>query len=146
MKSNNSIAEERALQKHLVFIEIAKTFGTLSKANRKKQGCVIVNPDGRIISTGWNGTPHSVDDNCEDDNNVTLPYVIHAEINAVLNATTNDLSNCTVYITQSPCISCAAVLLQKRISKVYYAEAYRLSDGIDFLEAHGVSCHLLNNI
>jgi dCMP deaminase len=136
-KSHTSERSERQLKVHNVFLKLAIQFSALSYANRAKQGCVIVDQASRIVSTGFNGTPHGVDNACEKDD-VTLPYVIHAEANAILNSTKADLSGCTLYVTQSPCIACAAIILQKGIKNVYYHKDYRVKDGRLFLEQHGI--------
>lgn len=129
---------KKELDIHKHYLEIAKLAAKRSKAVRNKVGCVIINTDGRIIATGFNGTPSGVSNCCEIDENTTHPYVIHAELNAIFNATTNNLKDCIVYITLSPCIRCAAALVQKQVSKVIYAEQYRNIDGIEFLEEAGI--------
>lgn len=119
------------------FMEIAWSFAERSYAKRNKVGCVIVDTNGRIISTGYNGTPRGVNNICEDGN-FTYDYVIHAELNAIFNATTHDLSDCTAYVTVSPCVRCAAALLQKGITTVFYDQPYRDLSGIEFLQNHNV--------
>lgn len=121
-----------------IFLNISKNISLFSKASRLKVGAVLVSPRGRIVGTGFNGTPSGVNNACENDNNKTHEYVIHAELNAILNATTSDLRNSTVYLTHSPCIKCAASLLQVGIKRVVYKDEYRITDGIDFLLQHGV--------
>lgn len=120
------------------FMQIAEVFSERSHAKRNKVGSVIVSKEGRILSTGYNGTPSGVDNICEDSNDKTYDYVIHSELNAIFNATTNDLKDCEMYVTVSPCIRCAAAIVQKKISKVYYRIAYRDLSGIEFLKRHGV--------
>lgn len=125
------------------FMEVAKVTSQNSYARRTKVGCVIVK-DGRIISTGWNGTAKGQDNNCEDElpdgSLVTKSNVIHAEANAIsfcakYGISTNEAS---LYITLSPCVNCALLLLQAGISSVYYHETYRNTDGIKLLEKSGV--------
>lgn len=117
-------------------IKIAEIVSTESKCNRAKVGAVIVK-NKRIIATGYNGTPSGTCNDCEE-NNTTKPSVIHAEINAILNATTEDLTNSTLYITMSPCETCAAFIKQKGISRVVYSIDYRDTKGIDYLRKEGV--------
>lgn len=129
---------ERALEIHVTNLKIAQLIGELSRAKRKQVGCVIVDVTGRLVSSGYNGTPGSVDNCCEDANGITKEDVIHAEINAILNSKQSDLFDCVVYLTLSPCTKCAAVLLQKRVRAVIYAEEYRDRSGLDFLTKNGV--------
>jgi dCMP deaminase len=117
-----------------VFINIAKETATLSHCVRSKVGAVLVK-DGNIISFGYNGTPSGMDNRCEKDN-VTLPHVIHAEVNAVLKAAKcgNSVDGSTLYITLSPCLDCSKLLLQSGVKRVVYLNEYRNSEGIDFLK------------
>ena len=77
---------------------------------------------------------------CEDDNNVTKPYVLHAEANAItkLARSNNNSDGATIYITASPCIECAKLIIQAGIRRVVYGEQYRLTDGIDLLKRAGI--------
>jgi len=116
-----------------VFINIAKETSTLSHCVRSKVGAVLVK-DGNIISFGYNGTPAGMDNTCEKDG-VTLPHVIHAEVNAVLKAAKcgNSVDGSTLYLTLSPCLDCSKLILQSGIKKVIYLNVYRNTQGIDFL-------------
>lgn len=127
----------RNQQFHKTFMTIAHTFSKLSRAKRSQVGCVIVK-DHKIISTGYNGTPSKTDNCCETTSGDTKPTVLHAELNAVLNATTHDLTDADVYITMSPCQHCAAILAQKNIASVYYATAYRDTSGLELLNNKGI--------
>ena len=93
-----------------------------------------------IISDGYNGTPSGFENVCEDDNNVTLPYVLHAEANAItkLARSSNNSEGSTLYITDSPCIECAKLIIQAGIKRVVYAREYRLTDGADLLRQAGI--------
>lgn len=117
-----------------VFINIAKETSTLSHCVRSKVGAVLVK-SGNIISFGYNGTPSGMDNSCEKDN-VTLPYVIHAEMGAILKAakTGNSVDGSTLYLTLSPCLDCSKLILQSGIKKVVYLTNYRNLEGIDFLK------------
>ena len=93
-----------------------------------------------IISDGYNGTPSGFENVCEDENNVTKPYVLHAEANAITKiARSNNSSNgATMYVTASPCIECAKLIIQAGIKRVVYSEKYRLEDGIELLKRAGI--------
>ena len=116
-----------------IFLNIAKEISTLSKCNRSKVGAILVK-DGNIISMSYNGTPSGMDNCCERDD-VTLPYVIHAEMGAILKAakTGNSVDGSTLYLTLSPCLDCSKLILQSGIKKVVYLNVYRNTQGIDFL-------------
>lgn len=130
-------ALESPKQKKLdkVFINIAKEVSTLSYCIRSKVGAVIV-IDGNIVSFGFNGSPKGMNNCCEDENNVTFPYVIHAESNAVIKAAKSGMSmkDGTLYLTLSPCLDCSKLILQSEIKRVVYLEEYRDKSGIEFLK------------
>ena len=94
-----------------------------------------------IISDGYNGTPSGFENVCEEENNVTKPYVLHAEANAITKiARSNNSSNgATMYVTASPCIECAKLIIQAGIVRVVYSEVYRCTDGIELLEKAGIA-------
>jgi dCMP deaminase family protein len=96
--------------------------------------------DKMIISDGYNGTPSGFENICEDESGVTKPYVLHAEANAItkLARSGNNSEGSTLYVTASPCIECAKLIIQAGIRRVVYAEKYRLTDGIDLLTRAGV--------
>ena len=95
---------------------------------------------GMIISDGYNGTPSGFENVCEDETGVTKPYVLHAEANAItkLARSNNNSEGATIYITASPCIECAKLIIQSGITRVVYGEKYRLIDGIELLERAGI--------
>jgi len=115
------------------FLEMAYVFANLSKAKRRKVGCIIVK-DGQVISNGFNGTPSGFD-NCCEDNNETKPEVLHAESNALMKIarSTNSSIGSTMYLTCSPCFECAKLIIQSGIIRLVYKEDYRKEDGIDLL-------------
>ena len=120
------------------YLEMAKIWGQLSKAERKQVGCLIVK-NGQIISDGYNGTPHGFDNRCEFDTRFGLETkleVLHAESNAIskLAKSTQSSKGATVYITLSPCFDCAKLMIQCGIKRVVYQERYRALDGIELLE------------
>ena len=127
------------MQYDKLYLEMARTVSQFSKAERQKVGAILVSREGKIIGTGYNGTPSGVDNKCEtEDGSATVEHVIHAELNAILNATTNNLAGSKLYVTLSPCVKCASNILQKGIAEVIYTDKYRVLDGIDFLLKHGV--------
>ena len=121
------------------YIRMASIWSENSYCQRRKVGALIVK-DKMIISDGYNGTPSGFENVCEDDNNVTKPYVLHAEANAITKiARSNNISDgATMYVTASPCIECAKLIIQAGIKRVVYSEHYRLEDGIELLKRAGI--------
>ena len=122
---------------------MAEVWGSLSTAKRKQVGCLVVK-DGRVISDGYNGTPHGFDNDCEFETRFgyeTKPEVLHAESNALtkLAKSTQSSEGATVYVTLSPCFDCAKLMIQSGIERVVYSEKYRCTDGIELLEKAGIS-------
>ena len=124
---------------------MARIWAENSYCERRKVGALVVK-DKTIISDGYNGTPSGFENKCEDSNNVTHPYVLHAEANAItkLARSSNNSDGSTLYVTASPCIERAKLIIQAGIKKVVYAEKYRLTDGIDLLRQAGVEVIYLN--
>ena len=116
------------------YMRMAFIWSENSYCQRRKVGALLVK-DKMIISDGYNGTPSGFENICEDENNITKPYVLHAEANAITKvARSNNSSNdATLYVTSSPCIECAKLIIQAGIKRVVYSDAYRLNDGIDLL-------------
>lgn len=110
-----------------------------SYSKRRQVGALLVK-DRMIISDGYNGTPSGFENICEDENGVTKPYVLHAEANAITKVAKsgNSSEGATLYVTASPCMECAKLIIQSGISRVVYRDAYRLDDGIKLLERAGV--------
>ena len=131
-----AIVKKEAKQRKLdsVFMNITKEVATLSHCVRFKVGAVLVK-EGNIISMGYNGTPAGMDNCCERDN-VTVPHVIHGEVNAILKAakTGTSVNGGTLYLTLSPCLDCSKLILQSGIKRVVYLTAYRNLEGVDFLK------------
>lgn len=117
------------------YMRMAAIWAENSYCIRRKVGALIVK-DKMIISDGYNGTPSGFPNICEDDNNQTRPYVLHAEANAITKiARSNNSSNgATLYVTAAPCIECAKLIIQSGIKRVVYSENYRLNDGIELLK------------
>ena len=130
-----------------VFMNVAKTFSELSYCERKKTGAVIVK-DGRVIASGYNGTPAGANNNCEDCAGNTKHDVIHAEANAILSCAKHGIScqNTVLFCTMSPCPTCAIMIIQAGISAVVYDEQYRISDGINILKSSGVNVYSINDL
>jgi len=106
-----------------------------SYCKRRQVGAILVK-DKMIISDGYNGTPSGFENVCEDEQNVTKPYVLHAEANAITKVarSNNSSDGATLYVTSSPCIECAKLIIQAGIRRVVYADSYRLSDGVELLK------------
>ena len=102
---------------------------------RRQVGAILVK-DKMIISDGFNGTPAGFENQCEDENDVTKPYVLHAEANAITKVAKsgNSSEGATLYITTAPCIECAKLIIQSGIERVVYSEEYRKSEGIELLK------------
>jgi len=149
MTSNNDnkeeLHEEKARQLDYRYLRMAQIWAENSYCKRRKVGALVVK-DKMIISDGYNGTPSGFENVCEDDNNITKPYVLHAEANAItkLARSNNNSDGATLYVTASPCIECAKLIIQAGIKRVVYGEQYRLTDGIDLLKRAGIAVEYLN--
>lgn len=121
------------------YLRMASIWAENSYCERRKVGALIVK-DKMIISDGYNGTPSGFENVCEDDNGVTKPYVLHAEANAItkIARSGNNSDGATLYVTDSPCIECAKLIIQSGIKRVIYARQYRLTDGVDLLKRAGI--------
>ena len=128
------------------YLRMAKIWAENSYCKRRKVGALVVK-DQMIISDGYNGTPSGFDNVCEDSRDLTLPYVLHAEANAItkLARSSNNSDGSTLYVTASPCIECAKLIIQAGIKRVVYAEKYRLEDGIALLQRAGIEVIYLND-
>ncbi len=123
------------------YLRMAFIWAENSYCQRRKVGALLVK-DKMIISDGYNGTPAGIENVCEDENGVTRPYVLHAEANAISKVarSNNSSEDSTLYITASPCLECAKLIIQAGIRRVVFNDLYRLSDGIDLLRRAGVEC------
>ncbi len=121
------------------YLRMARIWAENSYCERRKVGALLVK-DGAIISDGFNGTPSGFENVCEDENNVSKPYVLHAEANAItkIARSSQNSDGATLYVTASPCIDCAKLIIQCGIKRVVYGEKYRLDDGIRLLERAGI--------
>lgn len=118
---------------------MAKIWAENSYCKRRKVGALIVK-DKMIISDGYNGTPSGFENECEDENNVTYPYVLHAEANAITKVakSTNNSEGATLYVTTSPCLECSKLIIQSGIKRVVFSDLYHNSDGIQLLQRAGI--------
>lgn len=131
--------EDKQLTLDKRYLRMARIWAENSYCQRRKVGALIVK-DKSIISDGYNGTPTGFENICEDEDGATKQYVLHAEANALTKvaSSTNDSTGATIYTTDAPCIECAKLIIQSRISRVVYAKEYRLTDGIELLLRAGV--------
>lgn len=127
------------------YIRMASIWAENSYCTRRQVGALIVK-NQRIISDGYNGTPSGFENICEDENNVTKPYVLHAEANAItkIARSNNSSDGATLYVTASPCIECAKLIIQSGIKRVVYSEKYRLEDGLELLQRAGIEVLYVN--
>lgn len=143
---NKRMANELSKQTKLDlrYLRMARIWAENSYCKRRQVGALVVK-DKMIISDGYNGTPSGFENVCED-NNVTKPYVLHAEANAItkLARSSNNSEGSTLYVTASPCIECAKLIIQSGIKRVVYAEKYRLDDGIKLMQRAGIKVEYLN--
>lgn len=127
------------------YARMALIWAENSYCERRKVGALVVK-NNMIISDGYNGTPTGFENICEDENNVSKPYVLHAEANAItkLARSSNSSEGATLYVTASPCIECAKLIIQSGIKRVIYTEQYRLTDGVDLLKRAGIEVEYLD--
>lgn len=121
------------------YLRMARIWSENSYCRRRKVGALLVK-DKMIISDGFNGTPSGFPNVCEDDTDHTYPYVLHAEANAITKVarSNNSSEGSTLYVTASPCIECAKLIIQSGIRRVVFSELYRMADGLDLLQRAGI--------
>ncbi len=123
------------------YLRMARIWAENSYCRRRQVGALLVK--GRmIISDGYNGTPAGFENVCEDQTGATKPYVLHAEANAITKVarSNNSSDGSTLYVTASPCVDCAKLIIQAGIVRVVFNEMYRITDGIDLLRRAGIEC------
>lgn len=127
------------------YLRMAQIWAENSYCKRRKVGALLVK-NNMIISDGYNGTPSGFENICEDENGVTKPYVLHAEANAITKVAKsgNSSEDATLYVTASPCIECAKLIIQAGIKRVVYRDEYRLHDGPDLLKQAGIEVEQVN--
>lgn len=166
---------DRRKQFDIAYMKMALAFSELSRARRNKVGAIIVNEDDQVIAQGFNGTPSGFDNNCENDwcdkfdtnaenvcNNCeesnycnsckffrlkTKKEVLHAEPNAIMKCARNGhpTKGATIYVTLSPCIDCAKLIIQADIKRVVYFEQYKNTDGLDLLKKANIKVEQLTD-
>ncbi len=126
------------------YMKMALEWGKLSHCKRKQVGALIVK-NRMIISDGYNGTPSGFDNCCEDENDNTYWYVLHAEANAILKiaSSTHNCKGATLYLTMSPCKECSKLIHQAGIIRLVYLDEYKDRSGLEFLETAGVKLNKL---
>ncbi|MCT4591218.1 MAG: dCMP deaminase family protein [Carboxylicivirga sp.] len=130
------------------YLAMARIWAQNSYCTRRQVGALLVK-DKMIISDGYNGTPSGFENECEDCNNMTKPYVLHAEANAITKVarSNNSSDGSTLYITASPCIECSKLIIQAGIKRVVFAEKYHNTEGLDLLERAGIEVvHIENEL
>jgi len=137
--------KDKQHQLDLRYLRMARIWAENSYCKRRQVGALVVKGK-MIISDGYNGTPSGFENVCEDDNNITKPYVLHAEANAItkLACSNNNSEGATLYVTASPCIECSKLIIQAGIKRVVYDEHYRLEDGIQLLRKANIEVIYLN--
>ena len=124
------------------YLRMARIWAENSYCRRRQVGALLVK-DRAIISDGFNGTPSGFENVCEDEaTGMTKPYVLHAEANAItkIARSNNSSEGSTLYVTASPCLDCAKLIIQAGIRRVVFSELYRITDGIDLLRRAGIEC------
>ena len=129
----------KARQLDIRYLKMAKLWSENSYCQRRKVGALLVK-DKMIISDGYNGTPSGFPNVCEGSDGRTLPYVLHAEANAITKVAKSNNSSLgsTLYVTDSPCIECAKLIIQAGIKRVVYSKLYRMTDGLDLMKTAGI--------
>ncbi len=117
------------------YLRMAVIWAENSYCKRRQVGALLVK-DKMIISDGYNGTPSGFENVCEDENNKTKPYVLHAEANAItkIAKSNNSSQGATLYVSSSPCLECSKLIIQAGINRVVFSEAYHMNDGVELLE------------
>lgn len=136
-ENESSIQKKQQLDKR--YLRMARIWAENSYCKRRQVGAILVK-DKMIISDGYNGTPSGFENICEDEDGKTKPYVLHAEANAITKVarSANNSLGSTLYVTTSPCIECAKLIIQAGIHRVVYTDPYRSDDGVQLLIRAGI--------
>jgi len=136
---DETILSHKDKKMDLIYLRMAEVWATNSYCERMKVGSLIVK-NKSIIADGYNGSPTGFSNICEDDDNVTLPYVLHAEANAItkLAKSTQSSDGSTLYVTVSPCFECSKLIIQSGVKKLVFKDLYRKLDSIRFLYDAGI--------
>ncbi len=137
-KTKQQLLDER-------YMRMARIWAENSYCQRRKVGALLIK-DKMIISDGYNGTPSGFENCCEDENNNSKPYVLHAEANAISKVarSNNSSEGATLYVTASPCMECAKLIIQSGIKRVVYGEEYRIMDGLELLKKANIETVFCN--
>jgi len=137
--SEKSIAQDKQLSIDKRYLRMARIWASNSYCKRRQVGALLVK-DKMIISDGYNGTPSGFENECEDENDATKAYVLHAEANAITKVakSSNSSDGSTLYITASPCMECSKLIIQAGIVRVVYMEEYRITEGLQLLERSNI--------
>jgi dCMP deaminase len=132
-EQTNTVDKQLAIDKR--YLKMARIWASNSYCIRRQVGALLVN-EKMIISDGYNGTPSGFENECEDEHDMTKSYVLHAEANAITKVakSNNSSDGSTLYITTSPCVECAKLIIQSGIIRVVFQEKYRITDGLDLLD------------
>ena len=135
---------KKQVQFDVRYLQMAMIWAKNSYCKRRQVGALIVK-EKMIISDGYNGTPSGFENECEDENNKTKPYVLHAEANAITKVakSNNSSENATLYITTAPCMECAKLIIQSGIRRVVFCNTYHTQDGVELLERAGIEVLLI---
>ena len=135
---------EKGKKLDLRYLRMAKIWSENSYCTRRQVGALLVK-DQMIISDGYNGTPSGFPNICEDSEGRTFPYVLHAEANAITKVAKSNNSSLgsTLYVTDSPCIECAKLIIQAGIKRVVYSKLYRMNDGIELMKKADIKIEYL---
>lgn len=138
---NNLTEQDKQTQLDRRYLRMAMIWAENSYCKRRQVGAIIVK-DKMIISDGFNGTPSGFENVCEDETGTTKPYVLHAEANALTKVarSNNSSDGATLYVTASPCLECAKLIIQSGIKRVVFNEMYRLTDGLDLMTRARIEC------
>ena len=130
---------QKSFKFDVVYLKMAREWSMNSYCERNKVGCLVVK-DKTIISDGYNGAPTGFPNGCEDCNNETFPYVLHAESNAITKLAKNTVTSDggTMYITLSPCYNCAKLIIQAGIKRIVFSEIYRNTSSLELLKQAGI--------
>ncbi len=129
----------------VVYLKMAREWAKNSYSKRSQVGCLVVK-NKTIISDGYNGTPTGFPNICEDEDNNTLPIVLHAEANAITKLAMNTVSSQggTVYVTLSPCFDCSKLIIQSGIKRIVFSEIYRKTESLELLSQAGIEIIYIN--
>jgi dCMP deaminase len=142
--SVGKMKDDKQLQFDKRYLEMARVWAKNSYCIRRQVGAILVK-DRMIISDGYNGTPSGFENVCEDESGATKPYVLHAEANAITKVarSNNSSEGATLYVTTSPCIECAKLIIQAGIKRVVFYDKYRIEDGLNLLKKADIElCYL----